>query len=80
MLGTCTGYERDMFGICLGNISRWSNPLHIAASRDLRDMLEKKDSPLLMKGLGVALSIVCLYPNDRAPIAKRSVAYTQIET
>ena len=34
-----TGYERDMNGICLNNISRWSNPLHTGVSGGLRGML-----------------------------------------
>ena len=36
------GDLREMNGICLSNISRWSNPLHIVISRDLRDMLREK--------------------------------------
>ena len=32
-----------------------------------------------IKGENSRFSIVCLYPNDRAPIPKRSVAYTQFQ-
>ena len=39
MNGKSTGYVREIYGICLNNISRPSNPLYIGVSRDLRDML-----------------------------------------
>ena len=43
--GICTGYLREIYGKCLSNISRPSNPLYTGVSRDLRDMLGyfKKD-------------------------------------
>ena len=37
--GRSTGYLRGMYGICLNNISRCSNPLHIDVLRILREML-----------------------------------------
>ena len=37
--GKSTGNLRGMYGICLSNISRCSNPLHIDVSRILREML-----------------------------------------
>ena len=50
MNGKSTGYVREIYGICLSNISRPSNPLHIGISRKLRDMLAKKQFvfPILM--------------------------------
>ena len=37
--GKSTGYLRGMYGKCLNNISRYSNPLHIDVLRILREML-----------------------------------------
>ena len=37
--GRSTGYLRGMYGKCLNNISRCSNPLHIDVLRILREML-----------------------------------------
>ncbi len=37
--GKSTGYLRGMYGKCLNNISRCSNPLHIDVLRILREML-----------------------------------------
>ena len=76
MLGTCMGYERDMFG---QHIPLVKPSTHRCFKRFTGYVGEKRLTPPF-GGAGVALSIVCLYPNDRAPIAKRSVAYTQIET
>ena len=76
MLGTCTGYERDMLP---RHIPLVKHSTHRRFKR-FTGYVGKKNSPLPLEGSGVALSIVCLYSNDRAPIPKRSVAYTQIET
>ena len=76
MLGTCMGYVWDMSGQHIPLVK----PSTHRRFKRFTGYVGKKNSPLPLEGSGVALSIVCLYSNDRAPIAKRSVAYTQIET
>ena len=53
MNGRSTGNLREIYGICLSNISRCSNPLQQDISRVLRDMLMKIGQSFYLAALPV---------------------------